>query len=501
MWRRVPRARASWRRLRPRNWPVRWRLAAVSAGLTLIDPVVFGARDRPGRRPAGSATTSTARCSGAAQTLAARNPHRLHAARQPIVRGPDLDDFVRPDDASARIFDVNGNLIEREHRRRPRSARRELGLSDYGGDAGRDRRRPQRQAARSTGYVQYGRSVEHVDSTIDRLWLFIAAGVLGGTLLASLAGLAIAGRAMRPISSLTATRPRDRRHRRPLPPHAEPQVDDEVGELARTLEQMLRSLDAARAEREAAMKKQREFVADASHELRTPLTSVLANLELLQASLERARPGRRAGDGRLGAALLAADEPPGRRPAAARPRRRRPARRRTAAATSPRSPATPRPRSAPLIGDRELRGRERARRCRSTATPTSCTGWSSTCSTTPPATRRRARRIELRLRAEDGERGGRGRRRRPRHPGRAARARSSTASSAATGPPTPPPAPAAASAWRSSSAVAASHGGSVEVGESDARRRPLPRPAARCGSRQLRADSTRCFRPRFSGPA
>ena len=65
----------------------------------------------------------------------------------------------------------------------------------------------------------------------------------------------------------------------------EPAVDDEVGKLARTLEQMLRALDAARAERERAMQKQREFVADASHELRTPLTSVLANLELLQASL------------------------------------------------------------------------------------------------------------------------------------------------------------------------------------------------------------------------
>jgi signal transduction histidine kinase len=62
-----------------------------------------------------------------------------------------------------------------------------------------------------------------------------------------------------------------------------------VGELAQTLEQMLRSLDSARAEREVAMQKQRDFVADASHELRTPLTSVLANLELLQASLETAR--------------------------------------------------------------------------------------------------------------------------------------------------------------------------------------------------------------------
>ena len=64
-----------------------------------------------------------------------------------------------------------------------------------------------------------------------------------------------------------------------------PAVEDEVGELALTLEEMLRSLDAARTEREGAMQKQREFVADASHELRTPLTSVLANLELLQASL------------------------------------------------------------------------------------------------------------------------------------------------------------------------------------------------------------------------
>ncbi len=54
---------------------------------------------------------------------------------------------------------------------------------------------------------------------------------------------------------------------------------------------MLRSLDAARAEREGAMQKQREFVADASHELRTPLTSVLANLELLQASLQASGQG------------------------------------------------------------------------------------------------------------------------------------------------------------------------------------------------------------------
>jgi signal transduction histidine kinase len=49
---------------------------------------------------------------------------------------------------------------------------------------------------------------------------------------------------------------------------------------------MLHALDDARTETEAALKRQREFVADASHELRTPLTSVLANLELLEESLQ-----------------------------------------------------------------------------------------------------------------------------------------------------------------------------------------------------------------------
>jgi two-component system, OmpR family, sensor kinase len=121
---------------------------------------------------------------------------------------------------------------------------------------------------------------------VTRLWIFILAGVLGGTLLASLAGAAIASRAMRPISSLTATARKIADTGDPSRHMPNPRAEDEVGELAATLEQMLRSLDAARADREAALRRQREFVADASHELRTPLTSILANLELLQAGLD-----------------------------------------------------------------------------------------------------------------------------------------------------------------------------------------------------------------------
>jgi two-component system, OmpR family, sensor kinase len=105
--------------------------------------------------------------------------------------------------------------------------------------------------------------------------------VLGGGLLALLAGLATARRAMEPIAELTAAAREVERSRDPAVWIPRPDSEDEVAELARTLESMLAALGEARSETEATLSRQREFVADASHELRTPLTSVLANLELL----------------------------------------------------------------------------------------------------------------------------------------------------------------------------------------------------------------------------
>ncbi|MEX2106502.1 MAG: ATP-binding protein [Solirubrobacterales bacterium] len=261
---------------------MRWRLAAVSSGLTLAILLVFGVT-------IGEVATQRIRSdfNGEVQNAARTLASEFRVVYTPVgsfaQEGPNLDAFVLPDDASARVVDVDGNV---KSRTRGSAALGPVvaGLSDHGGK--RVATAPiTSDAGEVTGYVQYGRSLDHVDSTVDRLWLFIAAGVLGGTLLASLAGVAIAARAMRPIASLTATAREIATTRDPSRRMPEPVIDDEVGELAQTLEEMLRSLDAARAERETAMQKQREFVADASHELRTPLTSVLANLELLQASL------------------------------------------------------------------------------------------------------------------------------------------------------------------------------------------------------------------------
>ncbi len=135
------------------------------------------------------------------------------------------------------------------------------------------------------GYVQYAKPEQSVQRTINRVRLFLAFGVFGGTLLAFLGGLVVAQRAMRPIAGLTRAAREVARTRDPDITLPKPQANDEVSDLAHTFEDMLRELGAAREETEDTLARQRKFVADASHELRTPLTSILANLELLESEL------------------------------------------------------------------------------------------------------------------------------------------------------------------------------------------------------------------------
>ncbi|MGE3286820.1 MAG: sensor histidine kinase [Pseudonocardia sp.] len=103
-------------------------------------------------------------------------------------------------------------------------------------------------------------------------------GVPLAALVAAVATYAATGRALRPVERIRADvagltdRHLDRRV-------AEPSSHDEVGRLARTMNDMLARLEAAR-------RTQRRFVADAGHELRSPLATIVARLELVH----RARP-------------------------------------------------------------------------------------------------------------------------------------------------------------------------------------------------------------------
>jgi two-component system OmpR family sensor kinase len=267
---------------------VRWRLALASAGLTLAILLVFAAVI--GRLASERIRDDFNRELRNAVTTLAAEVDVVETPSGPLVTGPQLDDVALSNEATVRILDAQGRVLEQTREAADLGPPRP-GIEDLGSEHIATARIISSSSGRVAGYVQYARGSHHVESTIERLWLLVAAGVLGGTLLASLAGLAVASRAMRPIASLTATAREIAATRDPSRRMPQPVTDDEVGELALTLEEMLRSLDDARAEREGAMQKQREFVADASHELRTPLTSVLANLELLQASLQQPERG------------------------------------------------------------------------------------------------------------------------------------------------------------------------------------------------------------------
>jgi signal transduction histidine kinase len=111
----------------------------------------------------------------------------------------------------------------------------------------------------------------------DRQQLLITSAVaLAAVAVAAVAiGWVIAGRVLRPLSTITAAARRisaSSLHER----LALPGPDDELKELADTLDNLLARLDAA-------FDAQRRFVASASHELRTPLT---AERTLLQVALD-----------------------------------------------------------------------------------------------------------------------------------------------------------------------------------------------------------------------
>lgn len=132
------------------------------------------------------------------------------------------------------------------------------------------------------GVIQVARSLERTEWTMTLLRLLLIGGGLTSLAVAAVVGLALSGAALRPLDRLTqAARAigtaRDFSRRVELPP-----VDDEVGQLARTFNEMLAQLQAAHNGLAASLDAQRRFVADASHELRTPLTTIRGNVGLLR---------------------------------------------------------------------------------------------------------------------------------------------------------------------------------------------------------------------------
>ena len=127
----------------------------------------------------------------------------------------------------------------------------------------------------SGGYMMVASPLGRIDASVERLRWLVAVLAVAGALGTLAAGLLLAGRALRPVHTLTQTaasiaRSRDFGKRVPVG-----KSYDELGRLAETFNDMLAGL-------EYAYQAQKRFVADASHELRAPLTAIQGNLELLR---------------------------------------------------------------------------------------------------------------------------------------------------------------------------------------------------------------------------
>jgi two-component system, OmpR family, sensor kinase len=258
-----------------RRFPIRWRLAGGSAALTLVILLGFAAI-------VGVLTTRQIQDDFNDQVRAAATDLRerieVRPGRDPVCQGPDLNVYGSADSAQIRVVTIDGVLLCETRGARDFGFTRS-DVADVGGYRVESRIIPVPPLGQAV--LQYARPLSDVKRTARKVWFFLLLGVAGGTVLAFLAGVTVARRAMRPIAELTSTAREIERTRDPSLRVPHPQADDEVAELARTLEGMLQALDDARTETEAMLLRQRAFVADASHELRTPLTSVLANLELL----------------------------------------------------------------------------------------------------------------------------------------------------------------------------------------------------------------------------
>ena len=129
--------------------------------------------------------------------------------------------------------------------------------------------------ANSDNYLVTVAPLARWDTSVVRFRRLVTVLSLAGATTTLLAGLVLAGRALRPVATLTSTageiaRARDFERRVSVT-----REHDELGRLAVTFNDMLDTL-------EHAYQAQQRFVSDASHELRAPLTIVQANLDLIE---------------------------------------------------------------------------------------------------------------------------------------------------------------------------------------------------------------------------
>jgi signal transduction histidine kinase len=265
--------------------PIRWKLAGGSAILTLAILCAFAGI-------VGALTTQRIRDDFNSETalIASNLAEQVQVEIDALFQRPTgispRSVLTTADGVVIRVLDAQGEVVSKVPRGAPSLGplipQRTIEARGYRIET----RLISDEATGVRATLQVARPLKAVNATTALVQIFLVVGVLAGGVFALMAGLAIARRAMAPVAALTATTRDIATTRDPTQRVPRPAANDEVSELAGTLDEMLQALAASREETEAMLQRQREFVADASHELRTPLTSVLANLELLAETLD-----------------------------------------------------------------------------------------------------------------------------------------------------------------------------------------------------------------------
>src|SRR5690349_18529002 len=224
---------------------IRWRLAVVSAALTFVILAMFAV-------VIGQVTASRVRSdfnnqvAAAVDDLSDRFSFHVDNVGNVELDGPPLNLYAASNSAVIRVLQRDGRLLDRT------SGAPNFGIllgrtAETGGYRIETRVRnvPVKHTVRPLAVpliIQCGRPTSVVEATVSRIRLFLAGGVLGGTLLALLGGLLVGRRAMAPIAALTAGAREIAETRDPGRSLPSSKADDEVTELGRTLQTMLDNL-------------------------------------------------------------------------------------------------------------------------------------------------------------------------------------------------------------------------------------------------------------------
>jgi two-component system, OmpR family, sensor kinase len=199
----------------------------------------------------------------------------------PRIPGARGDRFIESEESFTQILDAQGRIVDASRRASSEPLldadeiqRVQEGSLTLTRDNVIEEGDPARMfAVPVAGYtLVVGQATDDNEESLATLRLLLGAGLPIALVLASLAGYAVAAAALRPVEAMrrkaavvSEERPGERL---PIAP-----ADDEIRRLGETLNAMLARL-------EAALEREKGFVADASHELRTPLASLKTELEL-----------------------------------------------------------------------------------------------------------------------------------------------------------------------------------------------------------------------------